>query len=305
MCNSLNIRTGITRGPYPYKDLRTGNVYKRYSVAINAKDEVKKFINHIKPLKWKIQYKKLGRSLQKQNPNKSIPEIITGAFNLQRNYYSIDYAEKLKDLVLRKGSYNEVVKYIKSRNNERVPPREIIAKYMKRLFNEPKYRDKYGVDGYNLWHKYNSNVLISLENKKIKRFSLDIKKSIISEIVKIKNQNKYIDKTRLLKELKSVVNNKDLNGKIIKKGSLTNVIEPAVLKFERLSYLWNKKEFVKQIDDYILQLTDLYEDVLKYNKSNKNIVLTRIHEKYKELGEQKTIKMLISHIFSLIIRENR
>lgn len=101
--------------------------------------------------------------------------------------------------------------YLKSQSVSVIPPRESIAKYIKRLFNEREIKAKYGDICYEEWHISNSDIRIDKENKCFNRFSLNVKKALCKEIIDIimNNRNK-ISKSKILEKLKFEIDNQDL-----------------------------------------------------------------------------------------------
>ena len=58
---------------------KTGKLLKGYQVLIRAKDDVKKFLNNIKPIKWDIKREEISNTLKQLGT--SIEEALTKKYN--------------------------------------------------------------------------------------------------------------------------------------------------------------------------------------------------------------------------------
>ncbi len=287
MSNSLDIKTSSIHGPYAIKDPRTGNVSLINSISINSKDQVKKFLKIVKPMKWEIKYDEIGDKLMKLYPNTtSAKQAINEAFRYKRVFYSKKFALRLKQLATENGSYKEVVKVFRSHNIKVVPPRETVSKFIKKLFNEKPISEIYGKNSYDKWKLYNSNIII--ENEKFKRFPNVVKKALSNEIVDLMKDKNKNDKV-IMKKLEYIVNNKDLNG------DLTNTSNK-VLRYERLSYLWKYSKSKPIIRNYIENLIEITRTIIDLKKLNKKIPFSNIYDGHRMLGEKRAVRDLIKNI---------
>lgn len=200
----------------------------------------------------------------------SIRSAINESFEFKYLNYSIEYAEYLKELSIKKGSIREVVKSINKKYR-------ITAKnYIKRLFAEPEYSDLYGNQGYSRWLNHNFEVIIddiydTNINKRVirvRRFSFNIKKEICKFTFKIlkSSDNQKLD-SNIKKELSYLINNLDLNYQLIKEENLPtpnirNVFKPKVLLFERLSFLLSNSEYASVINDHFSILIMFVKEIL-------------------------------------------
>lgn len=69
-----------------------------------------------------------------------------------------------------------------------------------------------------------------------------------------------------------------------------------ILSYERLSYLWNNQEYESVLDNFILNLIDFTFTKIKHRKVKQKIPISRIHDEFKMLVKQNTIKKLIDYI---------
>ncbi len=286
MCDSLGIKSSAVHGPYKNIDPRTGTESTEYSVSINSKEHVKKFIETVKPMKWDIKYEKIGQELMQLYPHtKNIKEVINEAFRYKRAFYSMDYAMNLKKLFIEHGGYKAAVDYLNSQNLKVVPPRESMSKFIKNLFNEKEIKEKYGETGYNKWHSYNSNILIDPHENKFKKFPNIVKKALCNEII-VTPRNNHIS---ILKNLKSKLENQDLNGNYNEGGI-------KILKYERLLYLWNNLDTKPIVEKYMRKLSEFTHTIVKSQNVDRIPSMSDIYKDFSILGEEKAIKELITNI---------
>lgn len=143
MCNLLGIRTSNLLGPYRAIDRRSGNVSEQYLVKISAKDQVKKFINAIKPEKWKLRFNYIGTiliSLSNDSKRKKIEYEVKKAFLDIQIQYSKEYEEFLVNSCKKYGyliDNNTIEQVINSAfEYKKTYYNKDYAAYLKKLFEE-------------------------------------------------------------------------------------------------------------------------------------------------------------------------
>ena len=196
----------------------------------------------------------------------------------------MEYAKDLKQLLVEKGSYRE----LSNITNENIPPRRSITKFIKNLFEEKEYMKNYGQNGYNIWQKFNSNLIFDEKHNKIKRFPLIIKQELSKIIKKTLNNTSLSDK-EVLKELKSTIDNQNLNGKF-------DILQPNILRYERLKYLWDNYKYKNIIENYLSSLIRFNRIIEQKSLNKDEMKITSLHREFNILGEQKLIKDLVDFI---------
>lgn len=138
---------------------------------------------------------------------------IKNAFIYKKSKYSENLAEYLKELFEKSGSLKEMKIYLKNQVPTINISKETIQKYLFLLFEEEKYI-KYkinGVNGYKRWYENNKDIII--RDGKVDRFGLIHRKMICRFIYRIIQKNCFnIDKNTILRKLKDIIDNQDLNG---------------------------------------------------------------------------------------------
>ena len=317
MCNSIDIRTSEVHGPYLIKDPRTRNNNIIYSVRIDAKDQVNRFITLTNPMKWQIKRIILGEKLKKLYPTtNTIDEAIEAALSYKRAFYSKEYAEYLKRLIIEQGGYRNALGYLNKQGFKVTPARRTMSKFLKQLFNENDYKNKYGIHAYEEWLKYNSNIIFDEKQNRLKRFPFELKKTfslIILKILQNKNTNPSLKKDhQIIRQLRGIINNTDLMGNLkinqpkkgeLIDGSLKLIENFKVLRYERLSFLFDNKKTSEETTNYFLSLIHFVRKIIIKHNSNKEIKISKLHDEFKMLGEQDVIKDLIKIINREIIRK--
>ncbi len=125
MCESLEIKTSKISS-YEERSKKTNELSITYIVQIQAKDQVKKFIETINPMKWFHRKDKMLKILNKP-------------FEYKMNIYSKDDVEHWILLYEQLKSFNAVRNYLKSRNLP-IPKSETIRLRIKTYFGE-EYKD--------------------------------------------------------------------------------------------------------------------------------------------------------------------
>ena len=299
----LNIRCSNIHGPYKTLDPRTNKKYLCYSVSIIAKDQVQKFLYDINPKKWKYRRELIGKILclynnrdkyrevrnmlkknygkinfftkEQQNQlnnmfkvsNKNIEEAISNSFTYDKCHYSVEFAEKLKNQVIKFGSLREIESYYNHNPIQNLKVyRKTIIKYLETLFTkELKYKNQYGgLKGFQKWKNFNFDFLIKYHNNTVRiyRYSFFIKKKLCKYIYQI---SKIVDTTQeILPKLKIIIQNIDLNGKIIDKSKFH------ILKFGRIAYLLDNPESNSSIEaelnlliNVVVEIRDLLQKGIK------------------------------------------
>jgi hypothetical protein len=175
--------------------------------------------------------------------------------------------------------------YLNSQNLKVVPPRESMSKFIKNLLNEKEIKEKYGETGYIKWHSHNSNILIDFQEHKFKKFPNIVKKALCNEIINTHGNNHIT----ILKNLRSKVENQDLNGNFNKRGI-------KILKYELLSYLWNNLDTKSIVEQYMRKLSEFTHTVVKLQNADRTQSMSEICKNFSILGEKKAIKELIVNI---------
>ena len=82
-----------------------------------------------------------------------------------------------------------------------IPTQKTIRGYLRRLFEENEYNNKYGTNLYNKWLSYNYPIFIS--EKKIEKFSLEATKVLCKWIYQILiKENHSITDSKIIQKLK-------------------------------------------------------------------------------------------------------
>jgi hypothetical protein len=249
------------------------------------------------------------KNIKLQVTNSLIKSAIKKSFEFKYLNYSIEYAEYLKELSIKKGSIREVVKTINKKY------RITANNYIKRLFLEFEYLDLYGDQGYSRWLNHNFEVIVdnfydTNINKRIirvRRFSFDIKKKICILIFNIlRSSNSQKSNSNIKKELSYLIHNLDLNSRLVKEENLPipiekDIFKPKVLLFERLSFLLNNSEYTSVINDHFSILIIYMKEILKLINSKKKLSLENLR---KHLRNNLNINWRSDNIKKILIALN-
>ncbi len=261
MCKALQIRTSkISK----YQDISDdGKILTRFRVQIQARDQVKKFVEIVKPMKWK-------------HKKENLLDIIDKPFEYRIFRYSKLRAEYLKELYEKIGNYRELRTYLRDIVSP-VPYIETITNHVKKLFKEDNYLKKFGKAGYKEWYKNNSRINIDRFNGNIKHFNSNVRKIICRQIYEI------LDKKT--SNINNYLIHRILNDKFQKS------------EFRRLNYLLNNSEYKNPTKDYINNLIRLvsYLKLNPVDRMSSNKVRQKLNLKMNHIQIKKIIDDLKSH----------
>lgn len=322
----LGIRTSNLLGPYTAIDPRSGNKSEQFLVKITAKDQVKNFLDLVKPEKWKLRFNYIGTILiYLSNEIKSkkieeeikiafpdiqiqyskefekflinlckkfgyvinsntIKQAIINAFEYKKTYYNKEYAEYMKKLFEELGSTPNIIEYLNQNKVTPIPTKKTIRGFIRRLFEENEYKEKYGAEIYNKWLVYNYPILF--KNRQVEKFSDEVKKVLCKWIYLIFIQEGIeINNLELIQKITYLIHNTDLNEVvddlnpeeiIIDDEMDDSIIQLRILKFERLSFLLNEQRFKDSINRYLIILLKFVREIIQLSRTNYNLSLDEI-----------------------------
>lgn len=272
MCKSLGFKTSsISEDKY---EKEGGEIGTSYIVTISSKENVKNFIEIIKPIKWKLKKMDIAKRL------KEYGTTIEDVFKYKYSRYSKEYAEHLKSLYEQLGIYAAIKKYLSGQGEPR-PSKDTIVKYLKKLFKEKEYIKLFNEDGFQKWFNNNSRISLCKENKKIKAFPIHLKILICRKIFQlIIDYRDSIENSQILKILIDFFN----------KSVLIDDFGNKHLIFGRISYLLNNKDYQNAIIRYFQKHIDLVKFIKKGVKESKTYIqISRILDYPSELHVKKII----------------
>lgn len=248
---------------------KNGTKYIGYSTNIESKSQVKRFIQIIKPIKWKIKKKLIEERLREFGL--TIDEILkykryTPDFkNEKAIYFKILYEEL--------GNYKKISDFLFKLYKLPIK-KETIAKYVKKLFQS---RDK----SYEEWLSFNSGIIIDERVAGSVRIPLKIKKLICHFVFKILKKSKLkIDDKEIIKNLVHFIKISNLS---------------------RLNYLLNSPETQNKILDFLQTSIIIVRYII--NHVNNGYSSTRIKEDIERINSiripyhQSQISEIIKEIF--------
>jgi len=222
MCEYLGVRTSKIIGPIKKLSKITGRISKQYVVSIQAKDQVKKFIEVIQPKKWEYRGEKILRRIGK---------TYQEAFRYIESPYNLERAFIWKGLVEELGSIKKLIKN-SHKIGEFTPTEKSFKIWMEKLLTPL---------GYQKWLKYNTNLIIDRENNQIQQFPQQLRillcKNIYEMLLKYENENSK----EMIQFLEAKINNSNL--------------------LRRLSFLLNNRKTRLLIIDYLSKLLRFVEEI--------------------------------------------
>ncbi len=254
LCNSLNIRSSNVHGPYKVVDPRSGYISHMYSVAIGAKEQVKKFLELIKPKKWDLRKKYIGTVLiSLSDPNKSelierqikldFPKITDRHYSKKYEEYLVSSCQK-QGYTINKTTINRVItdaltiqvsQYSRDYAEYLKRTYEIYGRFLdiRKIIDEQgnipipaqitvtnylkALFDEKSYKKYKDGYQkwYDNNTFIKTENFEIVYIMYKYREELCIDICRIiKNLSFFPNETQILNQLIYLINNQDLNGNI-------------------------------------------------------------------------------------------
>ncbi|MFW9902378.1 MAG: LAGLIDADG family homing endonuclease [Candidatus Thorarchaeota archaeon] len=257
MCNSLDISTSKIIGPLKKISKISGKTSKQYVVSIQAKSQVKKFIETIKPNKWNYYGKDILTDIGK---------TYEEAFEYVKSPYNLETALEWKKLLERTGSIKRLIVHLK-KENAFVPTEKSFKIWMQLLL---------GNTGYKLWLKYNSNLLLNDKTKTIFQFPQQLRVLICQYIFEILISDEFSSETKILEVLENKINENDLLG--------------------RLSYLLNNSKTRSIILEYVVMLIKFVKEIRSNFDSKNQIYIKRLKRELKLSIHPSHIKEIVEKL---------
>ena len=251
MCESLNIRTSEI---IPYIDISDSNKkeYTYFNVLIQARDQVKKFLKTINPMKWQYKADKLMN-------------LVNKPFDYRMNYYKISDALHWKELYEKIGDFRGVKEFIK--NQKKSPPKvDTIRRNIEEILGKKNYLK---------WLRYNSNIHIT-ETLKLTLREYELKKILCYYIYKILKDNSFsIEETHVLKALENRINTESI--KIFNNGK-----KYSFLLFGRLSSLLNQSNSKNLLTNYLKRLIQLVVKIIEFPSKSHSIIRKELNLSFSQ-----------------------